>query len=82
MSQIHKDALMSFSKYGMDTLYIYILHPYALYTTLLIWQRVDTNIGLVDMIVITFITLFIVMLCTLTIKKIKNGTKVLLYRRT
>ena len=80
MSHIHKDVLRSCSKYGKDTLYIYLLHPYALYTTLLIWQKVDTNVGFVDMLLITIITLIIVMLCTLAIKKIKNGTKVLLYK--
>ena len=79
-SHIRKDVLKRFSNYGKDTLYIYLLHPYALYAMLLIWQKVDIIIGLVDMLLITIFTLIIVFLCTLVIKKIKDGTKVLLYK--
>lgn len=80
ISPIRKELLKRFSNYGKDTLHIYLLHPYALYAMLLIWQKVDSIIGLVGMLLITLFTQIIVLLCTLVIKKIKDGTKVLLYK--
>lgn len=47
------------SKWGKDTVFFYLLHPYILYVIVRIWSLHHSTINLIDALMITVITMII-----------------------